>query len=73
MKEAYADAPLTEQEQADLLAYLATLDGKAAGRPASAGLFWGAGAGVAALLFALLGLGWKRQRRSISDELRSQA
>ncbi len=73
MKEAYADAPLTEQERADLLAFFASLDASAPGRPASAGLLWGGGAAVAALLFALLGLGWKRQRRSISDELRSQA
>ncbi|GAB4528405.1 MAG: hypothetical protein Fur0018_14450 [Anaerolineales bacterium] len=72
MQPTYANAPLTAQEQADLLAYFAYLDANAQAAPAVS-LFWGAGIALTLVLFALLSPGWQRQRTSISETLRSQA
>ncbi len=73
MQGIFDDRPLTPQEQADLLAYLAQSGGAQA--VSQAGLnspwFWAIGAGGALFLFIAMAFFWPRQRKSISDRLRA--
>lgn len=78
----FANRPLTAQEQADLVAYLAAADqgnpvAPAAAPPAAgaitreAGLILAAGVAGASALTLVLAIFWPRQRQSVSARLRS--
>jgi mono/diheme cytochrome c family protein len=73
MQGIFNNRPLTPQEQADLLAYLAQSGGTQAA--SQAGLnspwFWVIGAGGALVLFIVMTFFWPGQRKSISDRLRA--
>ena len=67
--------PLMPQEQADLLAYFVLAGQQPAPQPVTAltPWFWAIGGLGALALFAIMAIFWPRQRRSISDWLRSKA
>ncbi|MDI6696695.1 MAG: c-type cytochrome [Anaerolineales bacterium] len=69
----FATRPLTPQEQADLLAYFIWAGAQPAPQQTTspAAWFWAVGIGGALALFAGMALFWPRQRRSISEQLRS--
>ncbi len=70
----FATRPLTPQEQADLLAYFVWAGAQPAPQPTTTPVtwFWAVGVGGALALFAGMALFWPRQRRSISEQLRSR-
>lgn len=78
MRQTFANHPLTDGEIADLVAYLretasaAHAQGTAGADPARFGFnwIWLFAAVGAPLLFALLLIGWPRQRESVSERLR---
>ncbi len=74
MLAAYEEHPLTEQERAHLGAYFEQLaaDG-APSDPLLAGRLWIAGLAGGAVLFALMGLLWPRQRVTAAERLRGGA
>lgn len=64
--------PLTQPEQADLLAYLQQTDQQTVVSSAmNINLFWGIGIGGALILLVIMLLFWPRQRQSISARLRA--
>jgi len=73
MQGVYRDHPLSPQEQADLLAFFSWSDAQGTEIPANqfATSFWMWGLAGAAALFLVMALFWTRQRRSISETLRS--
>lgn len=73
MRGIFNSRPLTPQEQADLLAYLAQSEGVAAANQADLNSlwFWAFGAGGALVLFIVMAFFWPGQRNSISDRLRA--
>jgi mono/diheme cytochrome c family protein len=79
MQGIFASAPLTAQEQADLLAYFvwagtqpAPVETAAGQLNTQAGWFLGIAAAGALALFAVMLLAWPRQKTSISERLRSK-
>lgn len=73
MQGVYRDHPLSPQEQSDLLAFFSWSDAQSTEIAADqfATPFWIWGLAGAAALFLVMALFWTRQRRSISETLRS--
>jgi len=72
MREVYANKPLTQQEQADLLAFFSWTDqeGKERGPGVFTSQFWTWGVAGMVLLFGVMAVFWPRQRKSLSERIR---
>jgi mono/diheme cytochrome c family protein len=71
MRGIFATRPLTQVEQADLLAFFAQVDQEPAAGVPNAWFWWIGGLGALAL-FAALGFFWPRQRVGLAEKLRAQ-
>ena len=72
MRGIFSRHPLTNDEQADLYAYLTRTD-KLPESGGGSGWLWAAGGLGALLLFGIMAVFWPRQRKSISNQLRDSA